>query len=43
MTWAISSTCSSGIPHDPATDFNGDGQLDPDDLGDFLNAFFAGC
>ncbi|MGD9688320.1 MAG: FG-GAP-like repeat-containing protein [Phycisphaerales bacterium] len=24
-------------------DFNADGNLDPDDLGDFINAYFAGC
>jgi len=31
------SNCPSGC----APDFNGDGTLDPDDLADFINAFFA--
>lgn len=47
----VTSPCGTAVS-DPAVlsispscpaDFNMDGNLDPDDLGDFINVFFAGC
>ncbi|MGD9688593.1 MAG: hypothetical protein AB7K52_03480 [Phycisphaerales bacterium] len=35
--FSISST------EDCRADFNGDGSIDPDDLGDFINTYFGGC